>query len=349
MHSRRKDKELTGTRKWDHICPILSSLGWLPVQYRIDFKLLGLVYKSLNGSASSYLSELLLVHKPARSLRSSDHSIWIIQRTKCKRGGDWAFAVWLQKDRTVFPHIRVGPTLNIFKRRLKAHFLCWAFETAVCWGIGLCLYCPWCFIRCYVTVVFYLWNHFYYCTALWSTLCCFNSALYMNKWNEIKAVVKNVSIIDITVNKCHATPPVFPCFSFKLRCSYWNTVKIFIHAFLTQSLLYIVLMKYSLHKPDVNLFIWIVHIQIVSKRMQCLKFKTEHSFFLYFRSLRFGTSCGWDFILWDRCSGVMMCAVRITPPTATPSPHFSMPSEACYALHSQSLWWPYPPTSYRYD
>ncbi len=46
-----------------------------------------------------------------------------------------------------------------------------------------CLYCLWCFIWCFVIVVFYLLNNFYDYTALWSTLCCFNSALYMNKWN----------------------------------------------------------------------------------------------------------------------------------------------------------------------
>ncbi len=171
----------------------------------------------------------------------------------------------------------------------------------------------------------------------------------MNKWNEIKAVVKNVSIIDVTVNKCHATPPVFPCFSFKLRCSYWNTVKIFIHAFFNT--------KFTLHCFN-EIFITQARCEFVHMNCtypDCLEknavFEIQNwtFFFLYFRSLRFGTSCGWDFILWDRCSGVMMCAVRITPPTATPSPHFSMPSEACYALHSQSLWWPYPPTSYRYD
>ncbi len=27
-----------GTRKREHICPILSSLGWLSIKFRIDFK-----------------------------------------------------------------------------------------------------------------------------------------------------------------------------------------------------------------------------------------------------------------------------------------------------------------------
>ncbi|KAI5630518.1 hypothetical protein C0J50_7588, partial [Silurus asotus] len=39
---------LTRSRKYDHITPILSSLHWLPVKFRIDYKLLLLTYKALN-------------------------------------------------------------------------------------------------------------------------------------------------------------------------------------------------------------------------------------------------------------------------------------------------------------
>ncbi len=40
---------LTRTRKSEYITPVLMSLHWLPVTFRIDFKVLLLVYKSLNG------------------------------------------------------------------------------------------------------------------------------------------------------------------------------------------------------------------------------------------------------------------------------------------------------------
>lgn len=40
---------LTGTCKYEHISPVLRSLHWLPIQFRIDFKLLFLTFKSLNG------------------------------------------------------------------------------------------------------------------------------------------------------------------------------------------------------------------------------------------------------------------------------------------------------------
>ncbi|XP_055492976.1 uncharacterized protein LOC129698113 [Leucoraja erinacea] len=46
---------LTGTRKRDHITPILASLHWLPVRFRINFKILLYVYKALNRLAPTYI------------------------------------------------------------------------------------------------------------------------------------------------------------------------------------------------------------------------------------------------------------------------------------------------------
>ena len=42
------------TRKFDHITPTLIDLHWLPIRHRIVFKILLLVYKSLNGKAPSH-------------------------------------------------------------------------------------------------------------------------------------------------------------------------------------------------------------------------------------------------------------------------------------------------------
>lgn len=40
---------LTKAEKVDHINPVLRSLRWLPLCDRIDFKILVLVYKALDG------------------------------------------------------------------------------------------------------------------------------------------------------------------------------------------------------------------------------------------------------------------------------------------------------------
>ncbi len=47
------------TRKYDHISPVLSTLHRLPAKHHIDFKILLITHKALNGLAPQYLSELL--------------------------------------------------------------------------------------------------------------------------------------------------------------------------------------------------------------------------------------------------------------------------------------------------
>ncbi|KAI2647424.1 RNA-directed DNA polymerase from mobile element jockey [Labeo rohita] len=42
---------LTRTKKYDHISPVLSTLHWLPIKHRIDFIILLITYKALNGLA----------------------------------------------------------------------------------------------------------------------------------------------------------------------------------------------------------------------------------------------------------------------------------------------------------
>ncbi len=54
---------LTRTRKSEHITPVLRSLHWLLVTFRIDFKVLLLVYKSLNGSGARAPPSLNHTHK----------------------------------------------------------------------------------------------------------------------------------------------------------------------------------------------------------------------------------------------------------------------------------------------
>lgn len=63
---------LTGKKRHDHISSVLASLHWLPVKFRIQFKVLLIVFKCLNGLAPSYLSKLLQPHTTVRALRSSN-------------------------------------------------------------------------------------------------------------------------------------------------------------------------------------------------------------------------------------------------------------------------------------
>ena len=84
---------LTGKKKRDHITPVLLSLHWLPVQRRIEFKILLLTFKSLNGLAPPYLAELIQTYTPTRQLRSMNELLLNVPKSKQKTRGDRAFAV----------------------------------------------------------------------------------------------------------------------------------------------------------------------------------------------------------------------------------------------------------------
>ncbi len=77
---------LTRTRKSEHITPVLRSLHWLPVTFRIDFKVLLLVYKSLNGLGPKYIADMLTEYKPNRPLRSLGSSQLEIPRFTQNKG-----------------------------------------------------------------------------------------------------------------------------------------------------------------------------------------------------------------------------------------------------------------------
>jgi len=70
--------------KCDHITPHLRQLHWLTISWRIDFKLVVLVYKCLHGLAPSYLADEL--HHPPESecrrcLRSASSHELSVPRT----------------------------------------------------------------------------------------------------------------------------------------------------------------------------------------------------------------------------------------------------------------------------
>ena len=94
---------ISGARKFDHITPVLVQLHWLPVSYRIVFKHLLFVYKSLNGLCPQYLTEVLDRRKSTRSLRSSIQDLLMQPTCKTKTYGDRAFSVCAPKIRNTVP------------------------------------------------------------------------------------------------------------------------------------------------------------------------------------------------------------------------------------------------------
>lgn len=120
---------LTGTRKFDHVTPILRSLHWLPVCHRIEFKILLFVFKAMNNLAPSYLSDLLKLNDCTRSLRSSQQRLLMVPRSRLKTRGDRAFSVVGPKLWNSLPvSLRLISTESVFKSKLKTYLFSLAYK-----------------------------------------------------------------------------------------------------------------------------------------------------------------------------------------------------------------------------
>ena len=109
-------------KKYCHITPHLVHLHWLPVKFRIEYKILVMVVKCLHGEGPSYLASLLERHNPTRSLRSSDKNMLVKPRTK-RRWGDRAFSAAGPSLWNDLPDKLKNCELSLdcFKKELKTH------------------------------------------------------------------------------------------------------------------------------------------------------------------------------------------------------------------------------------
>ena len=77
---------VTGTRRRDHIIPVLADLHWLPVRALITFKICTLVYKVRVTQQPTYLAYLICDNTPARSLRSTSQRLLVEPPTRTVMG-----------------------------------------------------------------------------------------------------------------------------------------------------------------------------------------------------------------------------------------------------------------------
>ena len=117
--------------KFDHITPILVKLHWLPVRYRINFKILLITFKVIHGLALKYLNELLTCKtKCSYNLRSTSEILLQQPRIKTLRTlGDRNFTVAAPALWNNLPNvIRSATSINSFKKLLKTHLFKIAFN-----------------------------------------------------------------------------------------------------------------------------------------------------------------------------------------------------------------------------
>ena len=113
---------IVGARKYDHITPVLKDLHWLPVELRIVFKINLLTYKCLHNLAPKYLTDLLAVYSPGRTLRCNLDKKLKTQKYNTSNYGLRAFSIHAPRLWNDLPNfVRLAPSVHVFKSRLKTH------------------------------------------------------------------------------------------------------------------------------------------------------------------------------------------------------------------------------------
>ncbi|KAJ8017419.1 hypothetical protein HOLleu_45191 [Holothuria leucospilota] len=113
-----------------HITPILISLHWPQVDYRIKFNILLLVYKSCCGQAPSYHRDMCIVKPSSYNFRGSNcnETCLVVPFVKHSSFGGRAFAYSGSMLWNSLPlSVRESASLKLFKGNLKTFFLVWPF------------------------------------------------------------------------------------------------------------------------------------------------------------------------------------------------------------------------------
>ena len=113
---------ISRVKREDHISSALKDLHWLPVM-RMDHTIMCITFGCINGTAPSYLQELISKHEPTRELRSSSQALLKIPSVnghKRKYLGARSFesvapALW----NTLPPKLKICDTKESFKKNLK--------------------------------------------------------------------------------------------------------------------------------------------------------------------------------------------------------------------------------------
>ena len=108
---------------------IMFELHWLPIRYRVSFKIALIVFKCLNvENFPSYIKDLISIYTPSRTLRSSDYRLLNKPAMKLFTFGDKAFCFAAPEVWNDLPSdIRFLNSISIFKKKLKTFYFKKAF------------------------------------------------------------------------------------------------------------------------------------------------------------------------------------------------------------------------------
>ncbi len=112
---------LCRVRKYDSIIPTLRQLHWLPVAYRIKFKVCCLTFRAVHGEGPAYIQDMMI--RQNSGIRHSNGAITLrVPRTKTK-WGDRAFIVSAPREWNMLSaDVRLCDDFVSFKKKLKHHY-----------------------------------------------------------------------------------------------------------------------------------------------------------------------------------------------------------------------------------
>ena len=125
-------KLITRKKKFDHVTPLLEELHWLPVEYRIIFKMMLICFKALHGTGPLYIKDMLTIAKPKGGYNfrwSKDTLLFEQPSTRLVTYGDRSFSAAAPRHWNKLPlNIRESATVSTFVTSLKTHFFKLAYK-----------------------------------------------------------------------------------------------------------------------------------------------------------------------------------------------------------------------------
>ena len=122
---------ITGSSKFCHVTPLFITLHWLPIKFRIYYKIALLTFKCIHGLAPSYLTELISIKRASSyNLRSNTGIILECSSTIHRVTlGDRAFQQAAPKTWNCLPlNIRNIKSIDSFKSALKTYYFKLAYK-----------------------------------------------------------------------------------------------------------------------------------------------------------------------------------------------------------------------------
>ena len=116
---------VTKAPRFGRSVPLLKSLHWLPIKFRIQLKICTFVFRCFNDGQRSYLSSLLFSADSVKHLKRQTKLK--VPRIRTKFGAR-AFSVSGPTHWNLLPaHLRVAKNISSFRKLLKTHFFDLAF------------------------------------------------------------------------------------------------------------------------------------------------------------------------------------------------------------------------------